>query len=122
MLRSKKQQNINRKPLHVRTGDMVIVISGDGKSNTPRQVLSVLPKEGKVIVEGINIMKDRQRKQQGGRAAGINDQDFIEKPYPIDRSKVALIDPKTQKRTRVKIKTEADGRRIRVAGKSGETI
>ena len=122
MLRSKKQQNINHKPLHVRTGDMVIVISGDGKSNTPRQVLTVLPKEGKVIVEGINIMKDRQRKQQGGRAAGINDQDFIEKPYPIDRSKVALIDPKTKKRTRVKIKTEADGRRIRVAGKSGETI
>lgn len=123
MFRSKRQQIVQRKPLNIRTGDTVLVISGEGRGNTPRKVLGVLPKQGKVIVEGVNIMKDRQKQQGGsGRASGINNQDFIEKPVPIDRSKVALIDPQTKKRTRVKIKTEADGKRVRVAGKSGETI
>ena len=124
MFRSKRQQqNVTRKPMNIRTGDTVLVISGEGRSKTPRKVLGVLPKEGKVLVEGVNVMKDSQKnRNKSGRASGINEQDFIEKPFPIDRSKVALIDPQSQKRTRVKIKTEADGKRVRVAGKSGETI
>ena len=124
MFRSKRQQqNVTRKPMNIRTGDTVLVISGEGRSKTPRKVLGVLPKEGKVLVEGVNVMKDSQKnRNKSGRASGINEQDFIEKPFPIDRSKVALIDPQSKKRTRVKIKTEADGKRVRVAGKSGETI
>ena len=62
MFRSKRQQKQqSRKPLHIRTGDMVLVISGESKSDTPRQVLAVLPKEGKVSVEGVNVMQDRVR-------------------------------------------------------------
>src|ERR1044072_1366782 len=106
MFRSnKKPKEVNRKALHIRTGDMVLVISGKDRSKTPRKVLGVLPKEGKVIVEGVNMMMDRQKNQRGGRAAGINEQDMIEKPYPIDRSNVALIDPQSKKATRVKVAT-----------------
>jgi large subunit ribosomal protein L24 len=119
---NKKQKEVNRKPLRIRTGDEVIVIAGKDRSKTPRKVLAVLPKEGKVIVEGVNMMMDRQKQRGGGRASGINQQDMIEKPYPIDRSNVALVDPQSRKRTRVRMKAQADGTRTRVATKSGETI
>ena len=111
------------KQLHIRTGDTVIVLSGDERiSKTPRQVLSTLPKEGKVIVEGVNMMKDRTPKnKRAAPQAGINEQDFIEKPFAIHRSKVALIDPQTKKPTRVKVKKGSDGKRVRIA-KSGEII
>lgn len=124
MAHSKRQQETKRKSLHIRTGDDVIVISDSGsKDKTPKKVLSVLTKEGKVVVEGVNVMKDRQRNKPGGsgRASGINQQEVIEKPFPIDISKVALVDPKTKKPTRVGFK-EQDGKRVRVATKSGETI
>ena len=120
--KTKKKKKVERKPINIRTGDDVIVISGEGRSATPRKVLSVVLAEGKIIVEGVNVMKDTNKKGGGsGRQAGINEQDFIEKPFPIDASNVALIDPKTKKRTRVKSKTQPDGKRVRV-GKSGETI
>ena len=118
----KQKKPINRKPLHIRTGDQVIVISGDDKGDTPRQVLSVLPKRRKVIVEGVNVMKDRHQKQrQQQRASGLTEQDVIEKPFPIDASKVMLFDPSAKKRTRVRITGSGDSRK-RVAVKSGEEI
>lgn len=118
-----KPKPINRKPLRIRTGDDVIVISGEGKSSSPRKVLSVLPKERKVIVEGVNVMKDRQKQQRGQqRASGINEQNMVEKPFPIHASKVMLVDPKSKKPTRVRINTTAEGTRTRVASKSGEEI
>ena len=123
MFRSnKKQGKINRKPLRIRTGDEVIVISGRDRSNTPRKVLAVLPREGKVVVEGVNMMADYQKPQGGRRASAISQQSVIEKPFPIDRSKVSLVDPQSKKRTRVKMKTQPDGKRVRLAAKSGETI
>ena len=123
MFRSRKQnQKVNRKPMRIRTGDEVIVISGRDRSNTPRKVLGVLPREGKVIVEGVNMMADHQKQQGGRRASAISQQNVIEKAVPIDRSKVALVDPQTKKRTRVKMKTQSDGKRVRVSATSGETI
>lgn len=120
--RSQFGQQANRKSLHIRVGDEVVVLSGEARGRTGK-VLAVLTKDAKVIVEGVNVMKDRQKnKQRGGRQAGINEQDFIEKPFPIHRSKVALVDPQSKKRTRVKMKVQQDGTRVRVAGKSGETI
>lgn len=119
---AKKEKEVNRKALNIRTGDDVIVLSGSGRSKTPRKVLSVLTKENKVIVEGVNVMKDRQKAKGGGRASGINQQETVEKAFPIHRSKVALVDPKTKKPTRVKITTQSDGKRVRTAVKSGETI
>lgn len=117
----RKAKEINRKPLHIKTGDDVIVISGEGKSKSPRKVLAVLPKDRKVIVEGVNMMKDRVKQNQGGRQSGINQEGIVEKAFPIDASKVMLVDPKSKKRTRVKTAV-VGGERQRVAVKSGESI
>jgi large subunit ribosomal protein L24 len=106
---------------HIRTGDTVLVISGGGRSKTPRKVLGVLPREGKVLVEGVNMMKDSQKHDRQGAQADINQQNFIEKPYPIDVSNVALADPKTGKATRMRLQKHGDGKQ-RVAVKSGQTI
>lgn len=120
---AKRQQESKVRKLNIRTGDMVLVISGGGRSKTPRKVLSVLPREAKVVVEGVNVMKDSNKnKQQGGRQAGINDENFVEKPFPIDASNVALVDPKSGGPTRVKLRKGADGKRQRIAVKSGQTI
>src|SRR5688500_5562433 len=122
MFRRKHKKEVNRKPLHIRTGDMVLVISGEGRGDTPRKVLGVLPRDGKVIVEGVNVMMDRQKNRKAARQSAISEEKMVPKPCPIHRSKVALIDPQSKKRTRVKVKEQADGTRVRVAGKSGETI
>ncbi|MDQ3812515.1 MAG: 50S ribosomal protein L24 [Armatimonadota bacterium] len=121
--RSKKnKQNQKRRSLHIRTGDEVIVISGEDRSKTPRKVLSVLPKQGKVIVEGVNMMKDHQKNRPANtRTSGINQQGIIEKACPIDISNVALVDPKSKKSTRIRMKDQ-DGKKVRVAVKSGETV
>ena len=119
---AKRKKIVNRKPLHIKTGDQVIVISGEDKGATPRQVLAVLPKERRLIVEGVNVMKDRQKQRSQQRTAGINQEDVIEKPFPIHAAKVMLIDPKTKKATRVRMTKAGDGQRQRVAVSSGEAI
>lgn len=117
MAKAQKKQK-----LAIRKDDMVIVLSGEGRSKTPRKVLNVLPYEGKVVVEGVNVMKDSQKaNQQGGRAAG-SEENFVEKPYPIHASKVALVDPKSGKQTRVRFETGKDGKKQRIAVKSGQAI
>jgi len=122
-LKHTKKQEGKPRPLRIRTGDEVIVVSGEGRSSTPRKVLAVLPRDGKVVVEGINIMKDREKSRGGAaRSSAINQQNFIEKPCPIAVSNVMLIDPQSKKRTRIKMKMQPDGTRVRAALKSGETI
>jgi large subunit ribosomal protein L24 len=118
-----KQEKKAEGKLHIRTGDTVLVIAGGGRSKTPRKVLGVLPREGKVLVEGVNVMKDSQKNnQQGGAQADINQQNFIEKPYPIDASNVALVDPKSGQATRIRVQQNSDGRKQRIAVKSGQAI
>lgn len=116
MAHSKRGQAPRSKPMGIRAGDEVIVLSGASKSAEPRKVISTLPREGKVVVEGVNLMKDRQRK------AGQNAQEVVEKPFPIHRSKVALFDAKTKKPTRVKNVVDGEGKKTRVSVKSGATI
>ncbi len=115
------KKNQKRRSLHIRTGDEVIVISGEDRGKAPRKVLSVLPKQGKVIVEGVNMMKDHQRPRGGGRQSAIAEQKLIEKACPIDISNVALVDPKSKRPTRIRMKDQ-DGKKVRVAVKSGETV
>lgn len=123
MAYSKRAQNQpKRKPLKVKTGDQVIVISGKSRDpKTPRVILATLPQKGKVIVEGVNIMRQKAKKQGGPGASGINAQEAIEKEFPIDASKVALVDPKSGSRTRIRM-VEKDGKKVRTAIKSGDTI
>lgn len=114
----------------IKTGDTVAIIAGgdqfvvDKKGNKSRKtgrVLRVYPKTERVLVEGVNIVKKHQRPSQMNEKGGI-----VEMEAPIHVSNVALIDPSTNKPTRVKIKTEVDAKgkktKIRVAVKSGANI
>ena len=99
----------------IRKGDRVVVLTGKDKGKTGN-VLKMLPKESRVVVQGINVARRHQRQtasQQGG---------IVAKEMPIHISNVAHIDPKDSKPTRVGIKTLNDGRKVRVAKRSGEEI
>ena len=102
--------------LRVRTDDEVMVISGKDRGKTGR-VIEVDPAKERVYVEGLNIVKRHQRPRPGTTEAG----GVIEKPGPIHISNVALIDPKDGKPTRTRVE-ERDGKRVRVAVRSGEVI
>ena len=99
----------------IKKGDSVVVLSGKDKGRTGT-VQQVMPKTGKVLVEGINVITRHNKPTQ------LNPQGGIErKPAPMDISKVAVADPKDGKPTRVRFE-EKDGKKVRVAVKSGETI
>ena len=100
----------------IRTGDTVVVISGKDKGKTGK-IKRVLQEEGRVLVEGINLVKRHMRPTPRNPSGGI-----IEREQPIAASKVMPVDPKTGKGTRVRFKTLENGKKIRIAAKSGEEI
>ena len=99
----------------IKKGDSVVIRSGKDKGRNGT-VLQVMPKDGKVLVEGINVASRHRKPSQENPQGGI---DRI--PAPMHISKVALADPKDGKPTRVRFETK-DGKTLRVAVKSGETI
>jgi large subunit ribosomal protein L24 len=101
--------------LKIKKGDRVIVISGSDKGKRG-EILKVMPEDARVIVSGVNLVK-RHTKQTAKTQGGI-----ISKEAAIHVSNVALVDPKTQKATRVGFKFLGDGTKVRVARKSGEVI
>ncbi|WP_143232544.1 50S ribosomal protein L24 [Alicyclobacillus vulcanalis] len=102
--------------MRVKTGDKVVVIAGKDKSKQGR-ILKVYPKEGRVVVEGVNIVKRHTKPNPQHPEGGI-----VEKEAPIHVSNVMLVDPKTGEPTRVGYKFLEDGRKVRYAKKSGEII
>jgi len=99
----------------IKKGDKVVVLSGKDKGRTG-EVARVMPKEGKVIISGINVHARHRKPSQ------VNPQGGIErKEAPMHVSKVAIADPKTGERTRVRFEIR-DGKKVRVAAKSGELI
>jgi large subunit ribosomal protein L24 len=92
-----------------------MVITGKDKGRTG-EVLKVLPKEDRVIVQGVNVVK-RHTRPAMGNPGGI-----VEKEGTIHVSNVAHIDPKDNKPTRVGYKQLEDGRKVRVARRSGEVL
>ncbi len=100
--------------LNIKKGDTVIVIAGADKG-TKGEVLEVLPKKNRVIVDQVNSVKKHQKPTQDS-PGGI-----IEKAAPIHISNVMLVDPKTGEATRVGRKT-VDGKIVRYSKKSGEII
>lgn len=102
--------------LRVKTGDKVVVIAGKDKSKQGR-ILKVYPKEGRVVVEGVNIVKRHMKPNPQHPEGGI-----VEKEAPIHVSNVMIVDPKTGEPTRVGYKFLEDGRKVRYAKKSGEIL
>lgn len=101
--------------MKIKKGDEVVVITGRDKGKKGN-VLRVIPKESRVVVQGVQMVKRHKRadRAQGG---GI-----VEQEASIHASNVALVDPKSGKPTRVGFKLLKDGTRARVAKRSGETI
>ena len=99
----------------IRKGDKVVVLAGRDKGRSG-EVLQVIPKEERALVRGVNLVK-RHQKQSATQEGGI-----ISKEAPIHLSNIALADPKDGKATRVGFKTLDDGRKVRVAKRSGEKI
>ena len=109
---------VRNKP-KIKKGDMVVVISGKDRDRTkPHRVLQVMPADSRLLVEGVNMVKrhtkpNPQRNIKGG---------VLERETLIHISNVMLFDPETSKPTRVGKKVLEDGRRVRVARKSGAVI
>ncbi len=99
----------------IKKGDSVIVLTGRDKGKRG-EVLEVIPKENRAVVRGVNIVRRHQR-QSASQEGGI-----IPKEAPIQLSNLAVEDPKDGKPTRVGFKTLDDGRKVRFAKRSGETI
>ena len=101
----------------VKKNDQVVVLSGRDKGKRGR-VIEVLTKKGKVMVEGINMMKKHVRpNRQRGIAGGI-----LERESPIDISNVLVLEPGTRKPTRIGYQILQDGRKVRVARRTGAVI
>ena len=103
------------KKLHVKTGDTVVVLSGDSKGTTGK-VIATSPEEGKVIVEGANIVSKHTKARRQGDKSQI-----VKTEGAIYASKVQLVCPKCNKGVRVKHKI-VDGKKIRVCAKCGAEI
>jgi large subunit ribosomal protein L24 len=99
----------------IRKGDRVVVISGRDKGRSG-EVLKVLRDQSRVIVNGVNMIK-RHTKQSPGEPGGI-----VEKEGSVHISNVAIADPKGGAATRIGYKFLDDGRKVRVARRSGEVI
>ncbi|WP_029006296.1 50S ribosomal protein L24 [Azorhizobium doebereinerae] len=99
----------------IKKGDKVVVLAGRDKGRTG-EVIQVMPKEERALVRGVNIVKRHQR--QTAQAEG----GIISKEAPIHLSNVAVADPKDGKPTRVGFEVLDDGRKVRVAKRSGERI
>ena len=99
----------------IRKGDTVVVLSGKDKGKTG-EVIRSMPKESKVVVAGVNVAARHRKASQVNPQGGID-----RKEAPLHVSKVAIADPKTGKASRVRFE-DRDGKKVRVAAKSGELI
>ena len=110
------------KGMRIRKDDQVIITAGKDKGKTGR-VVRTEPARRRVFVEGLNMVKRHQRPrsikdtQRGGEAGGI-----IEKEGPVDVSNVMLLDPESNKPTRVGVRVGDDGKRVRVSKKTGKDL
>jgi large subunit ribosomal protein L24 len=102
--------------LKIKKGDRVRVLSGKdrGKEGT---VLAAMPKDNKVLVEGVNVAKKHQKPTRMNQAGGI-----IDKTMPLDVSNVAIIDPQDGKPTRVGYRIDADGTKVRISRRTGAEL
>ncbi len=115
-LQKRHAGNAERVITRITKGDVVQVMRGSDRGKTGK-VMRVFLKKGRVLVEGINIVKRHTRATRPEETGGI-----IEKPAPVALSNVMLIDPKTGKATRIRARIDTDGTKERVSVKSGDVI
>ena len=104
------------KKMHVKRGDIVKVIAGKDKGKEGK-VVTAIPSENKVIVEGVAMAKKHQKARMQGQESGI-----IHKEMPIDASNVMRVCPKCGKAARTGVKVFVDGSKARYCKKCGETF
>jgi large subunit ribosomal protein L24 len=117
--RARRKAEAPRRPkpkMHITKGDLVVVLSGEDKGKRGK-VLRALPREQKVVVEGVNVVKRHRRARKQGEESAI-----VSFPAAIPASKVMLIDPKSDRPTRVRRRVDKDGTVERIAVRSGEPI
>jgi len=114
--RARHAKNVERVPLPVGKGDTVRVMRGDDKGKEGK-ILRVNLKTGRVVVEGVNIVKRHRKARTAEEQSGI-----IDFPAAIHHSNVMLLDPKRGAPTRVHARIDDDGTKERVSAKSGDAI
>ena len=102
--------------LHIKKNDTVVVLAGEDKGKTGK-VLKVLVEKNRALVEGVNMVSKSTKPSAKNPQGGI-----VKQEAPIHISNLSLIDPKSSKATRVGIKVTEDGKKVRIAKKSGEEI
>jgi large subunit ribosomal protein L24 len=116
----KKAKRVRHSPpvrhkLHITKGDTVQVLSGDDKGKRGR-VLRVIPKTGRIVIEGVNVVKRHRR------ATPTSEGGIVSFAAPIHHSKAMLIDPKSGEPTRIRRRKDKDGTLERIAVKSDQPI
>ena len=107
---------LNQRELHIKKNDTVIVLAGEDKGKTGK-VLKVLVEKNRAIVEGVNLVSKSTKPSAKNPQGGI-----VKQEASIHISNLSLIDPKSGKATRIAIKKTDDGKKVRIAKKSGEEI
>ena len=102
--------------LHIKKNDTVVVLAGEDKGKTGK-VLKVLVDKNRALVEGVNMVSKSTKPSAKNPQGGI-----VKQEAPIHISNLSLVDPKSGKATRVGIKVTEDGKKVRIAKKSGEEI
>ena len=114
--RTRHAINVERVKLRVAKGDTVRVMRGEDRGKEGK-ILRVYRKTGRVVVEGVNIVKRHRKARRADEQSGI-----IDFPAPIHASNVMLLDPKSGEPTRVRAQMDEDGTKERISVKSGDAI
>jgi large subunit ribosomal protein L24 len=109
------------KSMRIRTDDQVVVTSGKDAGKTGR-VVRTEPKKRRVYVEGLNMIKRHERARSQADLKNAQAGGIVEKEGPIDASNVMLLDPKDNKPTRVGVRRDEGGKRVRYAKRTGGAI
>ena len=109
------------KTMRIRRDDQVVIISGKDRGKSGK-VLRTDPKKSRVFVEGLNIIKRHEKPRSTGDMATASPGGIVEKEGPIHVSNVMVLDPKGNKGTRIGVRRTDEGKRVRIARRSGEEV
>ena len=106
--------------MRIKKGDLVEVIAGNYRG-VRGEVMRVIPRESRVVVKGVNLVKKHQRPRPGGGRSQAKG-GIIEFEAPSDASNVMLVDPESDLPTRIGVRVDENGQKVRYAKRSGAVI